>query len=321
MKITQKDTNPFIYSDTNKRYHTYDYYLKQNYGSKVAKITLDCGFTCPNIDGSKGFGGCIYCSSRGSGDFSLTSDFSIEEQYIAMVERMNKKWDTTKTIPYFQVHTNTYADIDTLRDLYYRALTLDGCVGINIATRADCLPSEVCSLLAQLSTKTDLTVELGLQSVFDSTANVINRCHTYAEFCDGYERLKASCDKIKICVHLILGLPGETHDMMLHSAKEVAKLQPHQIKLHCLNVLKNTRLAAMYEKGEYTPLERDEYVRTVCDILEILPKEIVIGRISADADKEYLLAPEWTMKKTEVINEIDKELYRRNSYQGKKLKK
>ncbi len=316
MKLTQVDTNPFEYSNTNKRYHTYDYYLKNKFGGKVAKIPLDCGFSCPNIDGSKGHGGCIYCSERGSGDFSQPAAMPISEQFSAMFEVMKRKWDTDMAIPYFQAHTNTYAPVDILRRLYYEALSLDGVVGLNIATRADCLSEKVLALLAEIAEKTVLTVELGLQSVHEKTAKLINRCHTYDEFCDGYKRLRAASEKIGICVHLIEGLPGENHEMMVESARQLASLHPDQIKLHCLNVLKNTALASLYESGRYTPITKDEFVSVVCDSLELFPADIVIGRLTGDADRKKLIEPIWSQKKTEVINAIDRELYRRNSYQG-----
>ena len=320
MKLTQVDTNPYKYSNTNKRYYTYDYYLKNTFGGKVAKIPLDCGFTCPNIDGSKGRGGCIYCSSRGSGDFAQKPTIPISEQYKNMLAKMSRKWDTVMTIPYFQAHTNTYADIETLKMLYYEALTFDGVVGLNIATRADCLSDEIISLLCEIAEKTVLTVELGLQSVHDSTGKLINRCHTYREFCDGYYKLRSASEKINICIHLIEGLPNEDHEMMLESAKAIARLHPDQIKLHCLYVIKSTALSKLYFDGCYTPITLDEYVSIICDTLEVLPEDTVIGRLTGDADKDQLIAPMWTIRKTEFINMIDKEMYNRNSWQGKYYK-
>ncbi len=316
MKLTQADTNPFKYSNTNKRYHTYDYYLKNQFGGKVAKIPLDCGFTCPNIDGTKGVGGCIYCSDRGSGDFARSAALPISEQYRETFNMIRKKWDTDMAIPYFQAHTNTYAPIELLRKLYYEALSFDGVVGINIATRADCLSDDICNLLAEIAERTVLTVELGLQSVHETTAKLINRCHTYAQFCDGYERLREASSKINICIHLIEGLPGEDHAMMLESARRVALLHPEQVKLHCLTILKNTALASLYQSGSYTPITREEFIAVVCDSLELLPSDIVIGRLTGDADRNKLIEPQWTTRKTEVINMIDRELYSRGTYQG-----
>jgi len=319
MKRNQTESNPFRFSNTNKRYYTYDHYLKTTFGGKVAKIPLDCGFTCPNIDGSRGVGGCIYCSSRGSGDFAESPAVPLAEQYQKQFSKMRSKWDTDMAIPYFQAHTNTYDNIETLKKYYYQALSFEGVVGINIATRADCLRDEVLELLSDLSQKTVLTVELGLQSVHESTAKLINRCHTYGEFVDGFKRLRSFCPEVNICIHLIEGLPGETHEMMIESAKEVAKLSPEQVKLHSLNIIEGTPLHKMYLSGKYSPIEMDEYVNVTCDVLEVLPPNTVIGRITGDADRKTLAAPMWSLRKTEVINNIDKELFRRDTYQGIKF--
>ncbi|MBQ2862964.1 MAG: TIGR01212 family radical SAM protein [Clostridia bacterium] len=317
MKLNQVNSNPYKYSNTNKRYYTYDYYLKSTFGGKVLKIPLDCGFTCPNIDGKKGRGGCIYCSSRGSGDFAQLPSMTIKEQYDAVREQMIKKWNTEMTILYFQAHTNTYADADTLKRLYTEALSLPNVVGLNIATRADCLSDDVVGVLSQIAEKTVLTVELGLQSAHDSTGKLINRCHTFAEFCEGYRKLKKANNKIQICIHLIEGLPCEDHDMMLQTAMQVARLHPEQVKLHCLYVIKGTKLHKMYTDGNYTPIPLDEYVSIICDTLEVLPEDTVIGRLTGDADRNELIEPIWSLKKTEVINMIDREMYRRESWQGK----
>lgn len=316
MKITQTELNPYEYSSTNKRYYTYDHYLKTTFGGKVAKISLDCGFTCPNIDGTRGVGGCIYCSERGSGDFAESPLIPLAEQYEKQFSKMRTKWKTNMSIPYFQAHTNTYADVSTLRKYYNEVLSFKGVVGLNIATRADCLPDDVIELLSEVASKTVLTVELGLQSVHEQTSKLINRCHTYKEFVEGYTRLRSASKKINICVHLIEGLPGETHKMMLESAKEIAKLSPDQVKLHSLNVISGTPLHTMYLSGKYRPIEMEEYINIVCDTLEVLPPSTVIGRITGDADRSSLAAPMWSIKKTEVINNIDKELFRRNTYQG-----
>ncbi|MBR2340309.1 MAG: TIGR01212 family radical SAM protein [Clostridia bacterium] len=315
--LTQSQTNPFKKTDSNKRYYTYDYYLRQRFGCKVAKITLDAGFTCPNIDGTRAYGGCIYCSSRGSGDFSQSADLSLREQYDIQRAKITEKWQTNKFIPYLQAHTNTYAPIERLRQVYGEVLALPDVVGVNIATRADCINDECLALLAEMSEKTELTVELGLQSVCDETARLINRAHSFSEFRDGYRRLREASSKIKICVHLINGLPGEDKQMMLDSARTVSAMKPDQIKLHLLHVISGTALANMYEKGLYTPLTLEEYADIVASQIEIIDDSIVIGRVTGDGDKESLLAPLWSLKKFTVMNEIDKLLYERNSWQGK----
>lgn len=314
---TQRETNPFFYTDSNKRYYTYDYYLRRTFGGKCVKIPLDIGCTCPNIDGSRGRGGCIYCSLRGSGDFAAAPTLSIAEQYAAGREMMAKKWNVSRTIPYFQAHTNTYAPVGVLRDKFYAALGQEGVVGMNIATRADCFSPEILELLAELAEKTVLTVELGLQSSSDATAERINRCHTYAEFLDGYNALRAASPKIQIGVHLINGLPGESFADMEQSARDVAALHPDQVKLHLLHILRGTRLAAIYERGEYTPLTLEEYARIVARQLTLLPPDTVIGRITGDGAAADLLAPLWSLRKTNVINTIDKLLYAANLWQGK----
>lgn len=315
-RVTQRESNPFPFSDSNKRYYTYDYYLRKTFGGKVAKIMLDAGMTCPNIDGRCGYHGCIYCSGRGSGDFAASPVLPIEEQYRIIREKIAGKWSTEKCIPYFQAHTNTYAPLPVLRENFEAALRLEGAVGLNVATRADCLPQEVCDYLAGLAERTVLTVELGLQTSDDETAKRINRGHSFADFCAGYSRLRETSEKIGICVHLIFGLPGEDREKMMRTVEDVAKLHPQQVKIHLLHVLRNTPLAGMYERGEYTPLGREEYISLVADALERLPQDIVIARLTGDGMTEDLLAPLWSMKKVSVINDIDKLLYARESWQG-----
>ena len=318
-KTTQASTNPFKYSDTNKRYYTYDYYLRQTFGGKCAKIPLDAGFTCPNIDGRCACGGCIYCSDRGSGDFAASAALPIAEQFRITSEKLGSKWSTERCIPYFQAHTNTYAPLKILKEKYEEALSQRGVVGMNIATRADCLPDDVVNYLAEIAERTVLTVELGLQSAHDETARLINRGHTFEEFIKGYEKLRSASDKINICVHIILGLPGEDEEMMLETVRHVAALKPHQVKLHLLHVIKGTPMATMYERGDYTPLEKEEYVSLVCKSLELLPPDTVVGRLTGDGMADDLLAPEWSRKKVSVINDIDKMLFALNTWQGAKF--
>lgn len=304
----------FINSDTNKRYYTQSYYLKKRFGCKVMKISLNCGFTCPNIDGTKGTGGCTYCSS-GSGDFAGDPHLSVREQFEQVKEKMNLKWHEGLYIPYFQANTNTYGPLEKIRSMVEEALSLENVVGIAISTRPDCIADDVLEYLAELSKRTYLTVELGLQTIHDETALRINRCHTYRDFIDCYERL----DKvgINVCVHLINGLPGETHEMMLESAREMSKLHLHSIKLHLLHIIKGTPMAAEYLSGKFTAMTLEEYVRIVCDQLEIFPPDLIIQRVTGDGSRDTLIAPLWSMKKFVVMNEIDKELVRRNSWQGR----
>ena len=314
--MTQAEQNPFLYSDTNKRYYTYDYYLRRKFGKKCAKLPLDAGFTCPNIDGTCAHGGCIYCSDRGSGDFAKDAVLPIREQIRAQKETFAKKWDVSNCIAYFQAHTNTYAPLGTLKACFEEALAEEGIVGLNIATRADCLSDDVVEYLAELAERTVLTVELGLQSSNDATANLINRGHDFQTFCKGVDKLRRASDRIGIGVHIIFGLPNEDDETMMQTVRDVANLRPDMVKIHLLHILRNTVLARWYENGRYTPLEREHYIRLVADALELLPPETVVGRLTGDGKSDDLLAPEWSRKKTTVINDIDKLLFERNSYQG-----
>ncbi len=318
-KMTQRERNPFKNSDSNKRYYTYDYYLRRTFGGKCAKVPIDAGFTCPNIDGRCGYGGCIYCSGRGSGDFAESAALSVSRQIELTREKLRSKWSDERIIPYFQAHTNTYAPTEILREKFCEALEARGVVGLNIATRADCLEDGTVELLSELSEKTVLTVELGLQTSNDDTARIINRGHSFEDFVRGYERLRRANRKINICVHLIFGLPGESMEDMLRTVRDVSALHPDQVKLHLLHVIKGTRLAEMYERGEYTPMEREDYIETVCRAIELLPPDTVVARVTGDGMAEDLLAPLWSVKKVSVINDIDKKLFDEESYQGVKF--
>lgn len=310
--------NSFIYSDDNKRYHTWNYHLRHKFGCKVMKIALNAGFTCPNIDGSKGYGGCTYCSG-GSGDFAGDPSESIIRQFEEIKEMMHKKWSSGKYMPYFQAHTNTYAPADVLRKRFEFVLSQPDVVGISIATRADCLAEDVLDYLSELNKRTYLIVELGLQSVFDETGERINRCHTYSEFLDGYTALTER--GINVCVHLIDGLPGETKDMMIESARRVGELKPHCVKLHLLHILQGTAMAKELYEGSIRLLERDEYVDIIVRQLEVIPAETVIQRLTGDGARATLIGPMWSLKKFEVLNSIDKEMERRDTWQGRLLTK
>lgn len=309
----------FPYSDSNKRYHTQNYALRRRFGKKVFKVSLNAGFTCPNLDGSKGLGGCSYCSSLGSGDFGGNPLDSLQSQFEAVKAVLHQKWPEASYLAYFQAHTNTYAPPGVLLAYYEKALSFRGVVGLSIATRADCITPEVAELLAEFHERTDLTVELGLQTIFDHTGKRINRCHTYADFLNGLSLLQQY--GIRVCVHLINGLPGETHQMMVESARTVGILGIQEVKLHLLHVLKETPIAAQLQAGEFSLLSQEEYTSIICDQLEVLPPEIVIQRLTGDGDRNQLIGPLWSLKKLPVLNGIDRELVKRNSYQGKKTNK
>ena len=331
--MAQKDTNPYRYSDSNKRYMTYDWYMKARFGGKTAKVSLDIGCTCPNLDGTRGHGGCIYCKS---GSRSAVGD-TMDEQWKRGVEVACRKWMPVGFIPYLQSNTNTYGDPAVLRGFYDRAASMDSAVMLDIATRADCLTDEILAILADTARRIPLMVELGLQTTNDRTAERINRCHTYAEFIDGYTRLKVVADRVNaafddrhdrtdgnyppfkrftIGLHIINGLPGETADDMRQTVRDIAELHPDMVKIHLAHVLSETELAVLYQNGEYEPMSRDEYVAVTCDQLELLPPDTILGRVTGDGMADDLLAPDWSRRKTEVANEIDKELYRRGTYQG-----
>lgn len=309
-----KTMNPFAFSDTNKRYHTYNYALRQRFSGKICKISLNLGLSCPNRDGKIGIGGCTYCSAAKSGDFAGDQLLSLQEQFAQMRAVLFRKWKPAGYIPYFQAGTNTYAPIEFLRTAFYEVLSWENCVGLSIATRADCISPETEILLAELNEKTYLTVELGLQTVHDSTATRIHRGHTYAQFLEAYRRLQAR--GIAVCVHIINGLPGETHTMMLQTVQELAVLSPHAIKIHLLHILQGTPLAQEYAQRAFFAMTLQEYVRIVCDQLELLPPETIVERLTGDGASQDLIAPLWSQKKKIVMNEIDKELVRRGSYQG-----
>lgn len=303
-------------AENGKRYLSQNDYLRKRFGGKVMKVSLNGGFTCPNRDGTKGVGGCIYCSESGSGDFAGNPSLSVTEQFEAVRGPLMKKWkDCSLFIPYFQAGTNTYAPLPRLKVLFEEALSLENVCGLAVSTRPDCISEKTADYLAEISRRTYLTVELGLQTVHDKTAALINRCHTYADFLNGFEML--SSRGINVCVHLINGLPFESREMMLETVRRVSELPVHSIKLHLLHIIRGTRLAEMYERGEFPAMELDEYVSLICDQLEIIPPDVIIQRLTGDGAKDDLIAPLWSLKKFCVLNEIDKEMRRRDSFQGK----
>ena len=308
--------NNFLYSDDNKRYHTLDYFYKHKFNSKVFKISLNAGFTCPNIDGKVGTGGCIYCSSLGSGDFAGKESDDLITQFNNIKDMLHKKWPNGKYIGYFQAHTNTYADINVLKEKYETILNLDNVVGLSIATRPDSISEECMNYLEELSKKTFLTVELGLQTIHEETSKFINRCHTLKCFEDCVNNLRKR--NINVVVHIMNGLPNETKEMMIETVKYLNKLDIQGIKIHMLHVLKNTKLGKIYLEKPFHILTREEYVDIVIEQLEHLRPKIVINRITGDPDKNELIEPTWLIKKFCVLNEIDKEMVKRNVYQGDK---
>jgi len=306
--------NLFQYTDTNKRYYTLDYFYKQKFKSKIFKVSLNAGFTCPNIDGTVGHNGCIYCSKLGSGDFAGSPTDDLVKQFNDVKQILHHKWKDAKYIGYFQARTNTYAPLPVLKEKYETILKLDNVVGLSIATRPDSISDEVLDYLGELNKKTFLTIELGLQTIHKKTAKLINRCHTLECFEKMVYKLKEK--KINVVVHIINGLPYETKEMMLETVKYLNKLPIDGIKIHMLHILKDTPLAKLYEKEKFKILTKKEYVDIVCDQLEHLRPNIVIHRITGDPKADDLIEPKWLVKKFGVLNDIDKELARRNTYQG-----
>ena len=303
----------------NKRYYTLNCFYKRKFNSKVSKISLNAGFSCPNIDVTVGNGGCIFCSKLGSGDFAGDKSMDLVSQFNHIKSIMDKKWPETKYIGYFQANTNTYADVDTLKNYYETILGLDDVIGLNIATRPDAISDEVMDYLSELNKKTFLTIELGLQSIHEETLKYINRGHDLNCFVECFNRLKKN--NINVVVHIINGLPYETKDMMIETVKFLNNLGIDGIKIHMLHILKDTKLEKLYQKENFHVLSKDEYIDIVISQLEYLNENVVIHRITGDPDTKDLVTPDWLVKKFCVLNDIDKEMIRRNTYQGMKLKK
>ncbi len=307
--------HPFLYASDNKRYHTWNYHLRQTFGHKVFKVALDGGFDCPNRDGTVAYGGCTFCSAAGSGDFAGNRVDDLTTQFQDIKDKMHSKWKDGKYMAYFQAYTNTHGPIEELKEKFESVLSQEGVVGISIATRPDCLPDEVVEYLAELNKRTYLWVELGLQTVHEITALLINRAHDYQCYVEGVNKLRKH--NIRICSHIINGLPLESYDMMMTTAKEVAKLDVQGIKIHLLHLLKGTPMVKQYEKGMLEFLSLENYVSLVCDQLEILPPEMIVHRITGDGPIDLMIGPMWSVNKWEVLNSIDAELKRRDSWQGK----
>lgn len=307
--------NPFPYSLDNKRYQTWNYYLQKTFHHKVYKVPLNGGFTCPNRDGKVAVGGCTFCSSSGSGDFIAKEDDLLKQYELGRI-MMEKKWPNGKAIAYFQSYTNTYGSLEKIKACIEPFLNRDDIVAVSIATRADCLEEDVLEYLQTCTRLKEIWIELGLQTIHDETAKHINRGHSYSDFLIGLNKLKKT--DCKICVHLMNGLPNETKEMMIETAREVGKLPIHAVKIHMLHLIKGTKMETEYQLSPFAILSREEYVDIVVSQLEVFPKEIIIQRLTGDGMLESLVAPLWTIKKTIVLNEIDKEMVRRDTWQGKK---
>lgn len=304
--------NKFKYSNDNKRYYTLNYYYRKKYNSKVFKVSLNAGFGCPN---KKNGSGCIYCLN-GSGE---NRDIPLTEQFNIVKETMERKWKDSKYIGYFQADTNTYAPLDKLKECYESILNIPGVIGLNIATRPDSITPEVYDYLEELSKRTNLVVEIGLQTIHEKTAKLINRGHSLECFNECIHELRKR--NIDVVVHVINGLPYETKEDMIETIKYVSSLDIQGIKIHMLFILKGTPLEKMYNLTHFHVLTKEEYIDIVCDELEYLREDIVVNRITGDPIKELTIEPKWLFKKFCVLNDIDKEMVKRDSYQGIKYKK
>ena len=297
----------------NKRYYTLNCYYKRVFGCKVFKVSLNPGFTCPNKDGKVGTGGCIYCSPSGSGDFAGNTNDDLMTQFNKVKEVMLHKWPNGKYIAYFQANSNTYGDLDKLKSTYEQFLNVPGVIGISIATRPDCFTNELYDYLEDLNKKTFLTIELGLQSSNDKTLKYINRGHDLKCFDNCFKELQKR--NIKVIVHIINGLPNETQEDMLNTVKYLNSLHIYGIKIHMLHIIKNTKLYSIYKEKPFHVLTEEEYIDTVIKQLELLDEDVIICRITGDPVKEDIVEPKWLVKKFIVLNNIDKEMVKRDTYQ------
>lgn len=306
---------PGFWNNT-KRYYDLKSYWVNRFGCRVHKLPIDAGFSCPNRDGRLAEGGCVYCDGRGSALRRAGALPTVGEQLRQGMAFYRQRPKAEKFVAYFQTFTNTYAPVERLRALFDEALAVEDMVGLSIGTRPDCVPDETLALIGSYAGKADVWLEFGLQSIHDRTLAAINRGHDAAAFYDAVRR--ASEGPILICVHIIVGLPGEARGEILQTAKAVSGLPVHGIKIHGLLALEGTPLGARFSRGEISLMGREEYVGIVCDILEILPPEMVIQRLTADGYRDIFLGPAWAANKLAVLNAIDRELERRDSWQGKR---
>ena len=304
--------NPFPYSDDNKRYYTWNYYLKQTYGNKVFKVPLDPHFTCPNRDGKKAFGGCTFCSSRGSGDFTSTSN-DLNTQFNDGLMMMKRKWPDGLAMAYFQAYSNTYGDLNKLKEIYEPFVERNDIVAISIATRSDCIDQEIAAYLGSIAKRKPLWIELGLQTIH--LKSDLNRHETIEEFENALSLLRAQ--NIDVAVHIMNSLPYESIDDMMETTKFIASHDIQALKIHMLHVMEGTIMGEQFKKQPFPLLSREEYISTIVKQLEILPPNLIIQRLTGDAPKDLLIEPSWTLNKTTILNDIDKLMVKEDTWQGK----
>ena len=311
---TQKNNIEFPRPETKKRYYQFSEYLKNKFGKKVYKITLDAGFSCPNRDGTISSGGCIFCDDGGSFSRAHSNILSVEQQVLTGVKTLSTRFKAQKFMSYFQAYSNTYKPAEELKQIYDAALCHDDVVGLSIGTRPDCVDERKLDLIASYTNKYETWVEYGLQSIHDKTLKLINRGHDFETFLKAYQQTKER--GIKVGVHVILGLPEETPEDMYQTIKTLAQLNVDGVKFHCLCVFPNTKLYDMYEQGQIQLLEEDEYIEIACNCLEFLPSSTTIHRLGGNGLQAIKVAPKWLNKKFEILNKIDRILESRNSFQG-----
>lgn len=301
--------------DAGLRYHAYNFHLRRKYGYRVQKVSIDAGFTCPNVDGSVAIGGCTFCDNRSFSPSRRIPRRDITEQINEGIRRLKRRYTCDHFTAYFQPATNTYAPVERLREVYEQALAHPQVVGMAIGTRPDCVPDDVLDLLASVAETTQLSVEYGLQTIHNRSLDWMNRGHHHDAFLDAMDR--SANRGFEICVHVMLGLPGESHEDMLATAREVARLPIDSVKIHNLYAVKRTPLADQVENGEVELMGRDDYVQTLVDFLELLPPEMIVERISGDAPPDYFVGPSWCLDKPGVLNAIKSEFERRDTHQGR----
>ena len=301
-------------------YYSFNQYLRDKFGTKVHKVTVDAKFTCPNRDGSKGWGGCTFCNNEGfsintrNGDSSCGS---VEEQLLQGIDFKRKRYKAEKFLAYFQAYTNTYGPVERLKSLYDEALSVPDVIGLDVGTRPDCAEKETLDLIQSYADKTEVWLEYGLQSSHDQTLERINRGHDYACFVDAMKRTQGR--GINICVHVILGLPGETHEDIMLTAKRLSELNFQGVKIHLLHIMRETQMEEQYKEGDIRLLTLEEYALLVTDFLEYIPPHVTIHRLTGDAPDSVLVGPEWCLNKTKVLQAIHQEMRKRNFQQGSKL--
>jgi len=298
------------------RYFSYGFHLRQRFGQRVQKVSIDAGFTCPNVDGSLATGGCTFCDNRSFSPSRRLPRTSIAGQIETGIRRLQRRYRVDRFIAYFQPATNTYAPVNRLQDCYDQALSLPRIVGLAVGTRPDCVPDEVLDLLEEYTRRTYVSVEYGMQTIHDRSLDWMNRAHHHDAMIDAVQRSRQR--GFEICAHVILGLPDESRDDMLATARELARLQVDAVKIHNLYAVRNTPLADQVAAGEVTLMERDAYVRTVVDFLELLPPRCIVERISGEAPPDFFIGPTWCLDKPGVRLAVQRELERRDTRQGQR---